>query len=237
MTQFVIMNTDLPPHELEQRYVHTVYDQIAEDFSDTRYSVWPSVKAFLDQVSLKDSVLEIGCGNGKNLFYLKDTRDSLTDTRDTLNVARRLMGCDMCDKFVKMVNDKGVECVKANAIELPFDNAQFDFTLSVAVIHHFTTKERRLLAIKEQIRVTRPGGKGFIEVWAFEQPDTMKRKFDTQDSLVPWKRRGRVDANRYYYLFKENELENYIIETFSSDVDLLESKYDNGNWVVVFQKY
>lgn len=220
------MNT---PHELEQRYVHTVYDQIAEDFSDTRYSVWPSVKAFLDDVCLQDSVLEIGCGNGKNLFYLKDARDSLADTRG-------LMGCDMCDKFVKMVNDKGVKCVKANAIELPFDNAQFDFTLSVAVIHHFTTKERRLAAIKEQIRVTKPGGKGFIEVWAFEQPDTMKRKFDTQDSLVPWKRRGRVDANRYYYLFKECELENYIIDTFSSDVDLLESKYDNGNWVVIFQK-
>ncbi len=41
--------------------------------------------------------------------------------------------------------------------------------MSVAVLHHLSTIERRQKAISELIRVTKPGGKIFIEVWAKEQ--------------------------------------------------------------------
>jgi tRNA (uracil-5-)-methyltransferase TRM9 len=44
-----------------------------------------------------------------------------------------------------------------------------DFSISIAVIHHFSTPERRLAAIKELVRITRPGGTILIFVWAMEQ--------------------------------------------------------------------
>lgn len=53
----------------------------------------------------------------------------------------------------------------------------------VTVIHHFSTKERRIRAIKEMARTLRVGGRIMIYVWAMEQK---RRKFEKQDIFVPW---------------------------------------------------
>ncbi|XP_039077144.1 probable tRNA methyltransferase 9B isoform X2 [Hyaena hyaena] len=53
------------------------------------------------------------------------------------------------------------------------------------VIHHFSTKQRRIRAIKEMARVLVPGGQLMIYVWAMEQKN---RRFEKQDVLVPWNR-------------------------------------------------
>ncbi|XP_037687198.1 probable tRNA methyltransferase 9B isoform X2 [Choloepus didactylus] len=53
------------------------------------------------------------------------------------------------------------------------------------VIHHFSTKQRRIRAIKEMARVLAPGGQLMIYVWAMEQKN---RHFEKQDVLVPWNR-------------------------------------------------
>jgi predicted TPR repeat methyltransferase len=66
----------LTPEQFEKRYVNDVYNEIAPEFDQSRYNVWPSVESFLRQTveSFKSadatattSVLEVGCGNGKNL--------------------------------------------------------------------------------------------------------------------------------------------------------------------------
>lgn len=149
--------------EFEQKHVHNVYEKISEDFSNTRRdNVWNSVKVFLDQIPNDNPsqneykrVLEVGSGNGKNLFYLK-------------NVSKK-SGCDMTEGFVQEVRAKGIHCVKANALKLPFHDKTFDYTFSVAVIHHLSSEERRIQAIKEMIRVTKEQGLIFIHVWALEQ--------------------------------------------------------------------
>uniref|UniRef100_UPI00398E5E48 probable tRNA methyltransferase 9B isoform X2 n=1 Tax=Pristiophorus japonicus TaxID=55135 RepID=UPI00398E5E48 len=51
------------------------------------------------------------------------------------------------------------------------------------VIHHFSTKERRIQAIKEMARILRVRGKIMIYVWAMEQK---RRKFEKQDIFIPW---------------------------------------------------
>lgn len=51
------------------------------------------------------------------------------------------------------------------------------------VIHHLSTKERRIRAIKEMTRTLRVGGRIMIYVWAMEQK---RRKFEKQDIFVPW---------------------------------------------------
>ncbi|EFB27335.1 hypothetical protein PANDA_008230, partial [Ailuropoda melanoleuca] len=57
--------------------------------------------------------------------------------------------------------------------------------VSFSVIHHFSTKQRRIRAIKEMARVLVPGGQLMIYVWAMEQKN---RHFEKQDVLVPWNR-------------------------------------------------
>ena len=74
--------------------------------------------------------------------------------------------------------------------------------MSIAVIHHLSTIEKRKKAIEELIRVTKDGGKIFILVWALEQEKDSKRKFQEQENYVDWKdKKGTVLGKRYYYVF------------------------------------
>lgn len=70
-------------------------------------------------------------------------------------------------------------------LNLPFRDQVFDAIISIGVIHHFSTKQRRIRAIKEMARVLAPGGQLMIYVWALEQKN---RHFEKQDVLVPWNR-------------------------------------------------
>jgi ubiquinone/menaquinone biosynthesis C-methylase UbiE len=49
--------------------IEQVYNKIAKEFDKTRVSVWSSVKNFLDALPVESTVLDIGCGNGKNMLY------------------------------------------------------------------------------------------------------------------------------------------------------------------------
>ena len=57
---------------IEKKYVYDTYSKIAHSFSNTRSYIWPSVKLFLDNLDVGSIILEVGCGNGKNLDYRKD---------------------------------------------------------------------------------------------------------------------------------------------------------------------
>lgn len=46
--------------ELEQRYVHQVYDDIAPGFRHTRYKAWPYVEQFLKTLSTGSMVADVG---------------------------------------------------------------------------------------------------------------------------------------------------------------------------------
>ena len=69
-----------------------------------------------------------------------------------------------------------------NSLKLALRSKVFDSVISIAVIHHFSTKELRIQAINELKRIVKIGGKILIYVWAFEQ----ERKFASQDVFVPW---------------------------------------------------
>ena len=70
-------------------------------------------------------------------------------------------------------------------LNLPLKDESLDAALSIAVIHHIATVERRVRALRELARVLRVGGKVMISVWAMEQKH---RKFGSQDVLIPWHR-------------------------------------------------
>lgn len=54
-------------------------------------------------------------------------------------------------------------------LTLPFKDCSLDAVLSIAVIHHFSTTERRVCALRELARVLRIGGRIIITVWAMER--------------------------------------------------------------------
>ncbi|KAH7510628.1 hypothetical protein FEM48_ZijujUnG0106100 [Ziziphus jujuba var. spinosa] len=142
--------------EIEKKYVHRVYDAIAPHFSSTRFSKWPKVASFLSSLPSGSLVLDAGCGNGKYLG---------------LNSDCFFIGCDISSPLIKICADKGHEVLVADAVNLPYRTGFGDAAISIAVLHHLSTENRRKKAIEELIRTVKKGGLVLITVWAVEQED------------------------------------------------------------------
>ena len=52
--------------------VKEFYNQNYKRFDTSRYSVWSEVQNFIDKIPPGSNVLDSGCGNGKNMIYLKN---------------------------------------------------------------------------------------------------------------------------------------------------------------------
>uniref|UniRef100_A0A3B4WE36 tRNA (carboxymethyluridine(34)-5-O)-methyltransferase n=1 Tax=Seriola lalandi dorsalis TaxID=1841481 RepID=A0A3B4WE36_SERLL len=145
---------------LEEEYVHRVYDAIASHFSSTRHSPWPRVCHFLSSLSPGSVLADVGCGNGKYLG---------------VNPELIAVGCDRSSALVQICAERGFQAFVSDALSVPLRTASCDACISIAVIHHFSTQERRLAAVRELVRLLRPGGRALIYVWAFEQEYNKQR--------------------------------------------------------------
>uniref|UniRef100_A0A8C5FZF1 tRNA (carboxymethyluridine(34)-5-O)-methyltransferase n=1 Tax=Gouania willdenowi TaxID=441366 RepID=A0A8C5FZF1_GOUWI len=139
---------------LEQEFVHQVYDAIAYHFSSTRHSPWPRVCHFLSTLTPGSVLVDVGCGNGKYLG---------------VNPEITAVGCDRSSALVQICADRGFNAFVSDALSVPLRTASCDACISIAVIHHLSTQERRLAAVRELVRLLKPGGRALIYVWAFEQ--------------------------------------------------------------------
>jgi ubiquinone/menaquinone biosynthesis C-methylase UbiE len=201
--------------------VRNTYNTIANHFSDTRFKVWTCTREFLNNISPNSKGLEVGCGNGKNMVYRNDIN---------------MFGIDICDKFVDICKKKNLNVIQGDMLKLPYENEEFDFVMSIAVLHHLDTEEKRVQALNEMFRVCKKNGKIFILVWAFEQEESSKRKFKTKDEMVSWF--SREDGNtyyRYYHLYSKNELAEEFQKT-KNNFEVLKSLYEMGNWGIIVEK-
>ncbi|XP_026155209.1 alkylated DNA repair protein alkB homolog 8 [Mastacembelus armatus] len=139
---------------LEEEYVHRVYNAIASHFSSTRHSPWPRVCHFLSSLPAGGVLADVGCGNGKYLG---------------VNTEVIAVGCDRSSALVQICTERGFQAFVSDALSVPLRTAVCDACISIAVIHHFSTQERRLAAVRELVRLLKPGGQALIYVWAFEQ--------------------------------------------------------------------
>lgn len=180
----------------EQAHVHEVYEVIAPHFSSTRYKPWPKVKEFVDSLPSGSIFCDVGCGNGKNLGL----RDSIYG-----------FGCDRSENLLGLSRTRGHESVRCDGLKLAYRSNVFDAALSIAVVHHFATAERRLHAVQEIIRILKPGGVALIYVWAVEQA----KDRGGVDVFIDWEVHSKFDETntvhkRYYHLFKKGELEELL---------------------------
>ncbi|XP_047078009.1 tRNA (carboxymethyluridine(34)-5-O)-methyltransferase-like [Lolium rigidum] len=142
--------------DIEKKYVHRVYDAIAPHFSATRFAKWPKVAGFLDSLRPGSIVLDAGCGNGKYLGF---------------NPRCFYLGCDISPPLIEICAGRGHEVFVADAVNMPYRENVGDAAISIAVLHHLSTEERRRKAIEELVRVVKRGGLVLITVWAVEQED------------------------------------------------------------------
>jgi ubiquinone/menaquinone biosynthesis C-methylase UbiE len=208
---------------IERTNVYDTYGKISSHFDKTRHHVWPCVRDFLDTLSIGSSLLEIGCGNGKNLLY----RSDLDST-----------GIDFVPSFVSICREKGLAVIEGNAIDLPYSNDSFDTVISVAVFHHLSSEERRQEALREMYRVLKPGGQGLVVCWAYEQnichageqlTSGHYRTLKDGDQYVDWQDK----TTRYYYCYNKDLFEKYTSCISPARKDIW---WQKGNWILQFTK-
>jgi len=119
------------------------YSEISLEFSSTRAYVWKCVKDFCNLIddSVEKNIIEIGCGNGKNIQYI--------NSKKNVNI----IGVDNCQNFVNLCCDRKLNVINNPITKLDFKDEAFDYMLCIAVFHHVLTDQDRQIAIKEILRV------------------------------------------------------------------------------------
>lgn len=212
--------------DIERKYVHHVYDAIAPHFSSTRFAKWPKVAAFLNSLAAGSVIFDAGCGNGKYLG---------------LNPNCFYIGCDISSPLIQICAERGHEVMVADAVNLPYRSEFGDAAISIAVLHHLSTENRRRKAIEELIRVVRKGGLVLITVWAVEQEDRsvltkwtpLTCKYDEEwigpgsprarsPSTVTLKSIPETEESSYHDLDELNETRNLLKESVQQSKENIE---------------
>ncbi|KAJ9466433.1 tRNA (carboxymethyluridine(34)-5-O)-methyltransferase [Diplonema papillatum] len=221
----------------EKQHVHAVYDAIAPHFSSTRYKAWPQVGAFVASQPPGSVIVDVGCGNGKSLADVLGHKDKI------------VLACDASKALLDLARGKGLECQQVNALRLPYPSARCDCVISIAMLHHLSTPQRRHTALSEMSRVLRPGGRLLVYVWAKNQ-----KRFAgaaSQDVTVPWTVHEKFvkakateseaaepplnpctntpQHDRFYHLFVQGELEDLLRDL---PLNIQRSYYDCDNWCI-----
>lgn len=79
------------------------------------------------------------------------------------------IGCDRSSGLLKICRERGLIAFQCDCMAVPIRTGSVDGVMSIAVIHHLASKERRIQAIGEIARVLRPTGRALIYVWAKNQ--------------------------------------------------------------------
>ncbi len=209
--------------DIEKELVLNSYSQIAKEFDHTRHTPWPSVKKFIVSLPESSSILDAGCGNGKNMLIRKDLKWT---------------GCDFCPEFLDICRSKELSVIEADVRKLPFPDDHFDNTICIAVIHHLSSFDDRVKACQELIRVTKQNGEVLIQVWQNQGITTDKfqkmENGDEGDHLISWTLDDKSTIRRFYHLFHEKEINELLSKL--SGVNVLEKYIEAGNWIILLEK-
>jgi ubiquinone/menaquinone biosynthesis C-methylase UbiE len=133
------------------------YDSNAEEYAKNLYTVVPleSIEEFLKHLPEHPSVLDAGCGPGREsmIFHQKGAK---------------VTGVDLSEGLLKVAREKNpeIEFVKANFLQLPFNDNTFDGVWSHASLVHLETIDDVQKALAEFFRVLKRDGIVYIAVKA-----------------------------------------------------------------------
>ncbi len=212
---------------------HQFYQSFADDFSETRGRLQSGVLKVLERIPKENSVLDLGCGNGKVLLHLAD--NDFTGT---------YLGADFSLGLLDWATRDIPDGFQAEFLELDLTAAswenilpskKYESILCFATLHHIPGQQLRELICKNIRHYLDDQGKLYISVWQFLRSERLVAKIlpwdsvdlrdadvDNGDYLLDW-RRGGVGI-RYAHFYTPGELSQLaesagfkIVESFDSD--------------------
>ena len=143
------------------------WDQrLAETLDDPERN-WPTLNKMIASLTTPDDrILDIGCGNGGMLRYLKGLG------------YRNLNGLDISEYGIKRLRAEGIDMHFSRLPAVPLPDSDLDVVIASAVLEHVI---RRRTFIKEIRRVLMPGGRAFIFV-----PDNCLGPIDEPEHCIKY---------------------------------------------------
>lgn len=168
------------------------YDMIADDFSGTRNYSWGEFKIFDKFLKRDFAILDLGCGNGRLLNYLKQSG------------CADYLGVDQSMALIAIAKSKFPEnkfIADDFTKKLPL-RRKFDAVFFVASYHHIPP-DLQLPALKYAASYLKKGGYVFMINWNLRQMRFwFKSRLGHRGLLIPWKN----SVKRYYYSFTKGIL-------------------------------
>lgn len=189
--------------------VKKTYNTIAEDFSNTRNRTEHEFKMFVKYIHPDKKILDLGCGNGRFLVFLKE----LIKEKD---LAQNYIGVDNSKELLKIAREKhpGINFILGDQLQIPLKNDTCDLIFNIRAFHHIPSKKLRVDALKEMKRVLKNDGIMVISVWNLWQMKYAKElasafarwiltagNYACNDTLIKWGKKRK----RYYHAFTRQE--------------------------------
>jgi tRNA (uracil-5-)-methyltransferase TRM9 len=233
------------------------YQSVAEDFSKTRRSPWkgwkeliPIFDRYLADIQVL-KVLDLGCGNGRFLKFLLETKLAQNDTIEYLGL----------DSTLQLLNDaKQIKYKKARFKQADIfklsqkSGGKYDLVVAFGIMHHLPSREFRLAWLKGLSAALTKGGLLVLTFWNYHKTvkyDVANKILKTQklpvkldqleenDYFLWWG--GNPQLLRYCHAYSEAELHEITKILKEHELELvkrtdIDGKSGTLNTYLVFRK-
>ena len=209
----------------------TVWDKIYQDYKNggEEYATLKKglIPEFLDFINKNDfklkKVLDMGCGNGKYLVFLK-------------SIGFTVAGIDSSPTAVAMAKEslnENLNILCANMYEYVAPSSSYDLIISIAAIHHGLKKEIKR-AIKQVHSALVPDGRFFITLPDNEGSSHWTMMVNHKE-IEPGTRAPLAGPEKDlpHSSFTKGEINDMFSDFKSIDMQLLE---DRGRWIITGEK-
>lgn len=201
------------------------YDIIYKSFDNSRVRIWNSVRNFIEDKNNSKTLLDSGCGNGKNMVFAE-------------SYGYLCEGFDISNKLLSICKNKNLNVYYGDVLDINL-NKKYDKIISIAVLHHLESQHEQLLAIKNLYNLLNDGGKLLISFWSKEKffdnllnNKSDSREFDVGPNYVDWKYSKDIIIKRYYYIHDYNSITE-LAKMTNIDYNI---KWEMQNWFITFYK-
>lgn len=157
--------------------VQKMYDEAGVYFSKTRSKKygksgtqnWPVTQSYLDKIKSGQSILDVGCGNGKLVSgFTKGVEYVGIDFSNTLLTEAKANFPDYDFRYGNIVEPNAWENLN-----------KYDGIFCVAVLHHLPEREQQLYVLKNMGSLLKKEGFIFLSVWNLWQKRFLQNHIDS----------------------------------------------------------
>jgi len=157
------------------KLIASQYNIISKVFDNSRVRIWNNVKQFLldnrdaaDATAKTNTLLDCGCGNGKNMIYAQ-------------SLGYHSEGFDISNNLLDICKNKGLNVYYQDVLNLNITK-KYNKIISIAVLHHLQTFEEQVAAIKILCDCLDNNGKLLVSFWSKEKTleDIKEYRIDSQ---------------------------------------------------------